>query len=500
MTGQPGAEMPMRWTSTGERFIQADRKNRVERARLDLQLKIYERERLRNWGLQEREKKFLYANIESVRRTSGSSNMGVAPAGPKDNSYEKSMHSRSAIRLSEKRLMEWRLCEKQLQRFLKQKAVAADDTLVDSRLMSSRSAWDEDRKKPVSAKERHGGKVEKERAEVQQRVSAFLHSGMHVVDGNTGQKDGKSQGEAKQEVKRGGKDGRQRHHSEHVIRPHTAFDKTTPALKQTQRPMSACVDNASRKSQFLITKGDVYMNSGLQFTKISGSGPDTPAAQVNNFVHDFSRPHSPLSSDSDPDQDVFLDDRLYTETRYNRSPQDTDALSETSRSSLSDKSPKRLTKHVSIPSILDQLTEEEFSPPSQSTSRQVVPHSAKSSKGSFYHRPRSSYSTKRRESIQTPTVLEISDEEDQDVRPEVTSSRSNRKQDLDQTHVYDAHKAETAVKSAMVFSKSSRKKALENLINQNSPDKREVLRQERLRSMKSRSAMLSCIASRFNII
>ncbi|XP_046553979.1 uncharacterized protein LOC124263406 [Haliotis rubra] len=459
--------MPIRWTSTGERFIQADRKNRVERARLDLQLKIYERERLRNWGLQEREKKFLYANIESVRRTSGSSNMGMAPAGPKDNSYEKSMHSRSAIRLSEKRLMEWRLCEKQLQRFLKQKAVAADDTLLDSRLMSSRSAWEEEGKKPVSAKERHGGKVEKERAEVQQRVSAFLHSGMHVVDGSPNM-DGKSQSEAKHEVKRGSKDGRQRHHSEHVIRPHTAFDKTTPAVKQTPRPQSACVDNSSRKNQFLITKGDVYMNSGMQFTKISGSGPDTPAAKVNNFVHNLSRSHSPVSSDSEPDQDVFHDD---TDTRCSRPPRDTDALSETSRSTLSDKSPKRLTKHVSIPSILDQLTEEEFSPPSHSTTRQL-PHSAKSSKGSLYHIPRSGHSSKRRESIQTSTVLEISDEEDNEDRPDMTSTRSSRKQDLDQTHVYDAHKAESAVKSAMVFSKSSRKKALEYLINQNSPDKK----------------------------
>ncbi|XP_076466216.1 uncharacterized protein LOC143297681 [Babylonia areolata] len=104
--------------SHGELFLLADRKNRMERARLDRRLGAMDRDCARHQFLIERQKKSLVTKWSGVCMTTGHSDKALPPDGPHDNVYEKCKYNLS--RLSEKRLMEWKVRERQLDKFLRQ--------------------------------------------------------------------------------------------------------------------------------------------------------------------------------------------------------------------------------------------------------------------------------------------------------------------------------------------------------------------------------------------
>ncbi|KAL8621927.1 hypothetical protein ACOMHN_046131 [Nucella lapillus] len=102
----------------GELFLLADRKNRMERARLDRQLRGMDRECARNEFLIERQQRALVTKLRGVSMTTGHSDKGLPPDGPHDNVYAKSQYR--ACRLSDQRLVEWHVRERQLNKFLRQ--------------------------------------------------------------------------------------------------------------------------------------------------------------------------------------------------------------------------------------------------------------------------------------------------------------------------------------------------------------------------------------------
>lgn len=100
-------------SKSNERFLRADRRNQIEKGRLERVLKLYEKEKLHKALEIDREKKEFVKSLSSVRRTSGVSDQGVAPTGKSDNDYLSAPVYRMGIRLSERRLMGWRAQEKE---------------------------------------------------------------------------------------------------------------------------------------------------------------------------------------------------------------------------------------------------------------------------------------------------------------------------------------------------------------------------------------------------
>lgn len=100
-------------SKSNERFLRADRRNQIEKGRLEKVLKLYEKEKLHKALEIDREKKEFFKSLSTVRRTSGVSDQGVAPTGKSDNDYLSAPVYRMGIRLSERRLMGWRAQEKE---------------------------------------------------------------------------------------------------------------------------------------------------------------------------------------------------------------------------------------------------------------------------------------------------------------------------------------------------------------------------------------------------
>ncbi|KAK7107861.1 hypothetical protein V1264_015703 [Littorina saxatilis] len=104
--------------SHGEVFVRADLKNRMERVRLDKQLKLLDKDQARHQYHINRQMRTMVTKWSGVSKTTGHSDQALPPDGPQDNVYEKCKHSKN--KLSEKRLMEWKVRERQLEKFLRQ--------------------------------------------------------------------------------------------------------------------------------------------------------------------------------------------------------------------------------------------------------------------------------------------------------------------------------------------------------------------------------------------
>lgn len=101
-----------------EKYILAEQKNRLERTRLELNQKFYDREAFKTKFRIDREKKLVLRAFDLVKRTSGRSDEGCAPDHPHDREYEKSLVFTNGLRLTELRLNNWRHLEKDLHVFL----------------------------------------------------------------------------------------------------------------------------------------------------------------------------------------------------------------------------------------------------------------------------------------------------------------------------------------------------------------------------------------------
>ncbi|KAL8603080.1 hypothetical protein ACOMHN_015645 [Nucella lapillus] len=97
-------------------MLTARRKNRLERFRLDQQLKELEKDGARQKFQVERQKRSVFLAWQSIPLTTCYSDKAQAPDSLQDNAYHKSKHSQR--RLPEKRLMQWKAREKELEKFL----------------------------------------------------------------------------------------------------------------------------------------------------------------------------------------------------------------------------------------------------------------------------------------------------------------------------------------------------------------------------------------------
>lgn len=98
---------------SNERFIRADRRNQLEKAKLERTLRIFDKEKCQKALEIDREKKEFAKSLDAVRRTSGFSDQGIPPAGKSDNEHLTAPMYRMGIRLSERRLMGWRTEEQE---------------------------------------------------------------------------------------------------------------------------------------------------------------------------------------------------------------------------------------------------------------------------------------------------------------------------------------------------------------------------------------------------
>ncbi|XP_033739445.1 uncharacterized protein LOC117326818 [Pecten maximus] len=109
-------------SSSNEKLFWADRKNRMEKSRLDILLKNMDKEQMYLTHDIDREKRTVVKDLTLVRRTSGVSDQGVPPRNDKDTGYQSAPNYRMGLRLSERRLLEWRENEKQVEKFMHQSA------------------------------------------------------------------------------------------------------------------------------------------------------------------------------------------------------------------------------------------------------------------------------------------------------------------------------------------------------------------------------------------
>ncbi|KAK3097579.1 hypothetical protein FSP39_011116 [Pinctada imbricata] len=103
-------------SKSNERFLRADRKNRLEKHRLENTLKVFDRERSSKALEIDREKKGIAKSFDLVRKTSGRSDQGRPPRNRNDTGHLDAPVYQMGLRLSERRLMEWRAQEKELER------------------------------------------------------------------------------------------------------------------------------------------------------------------------------------------------------------------------------------------------------------------------------------------------------------------------------------------------------------------------------------------------
>ncbi|XP_062615577.1 dentin sialophosphoprotein-like [Saccostrea cucullata] len=104
-------EMPSK--QSNERFLRADRRNQLEKVKLERKLKIYDKEKWCKALEIDREKKAFAKSLDAVRRTSGFSDQGIPPDGKGDTEYLSAPVYRMGVRLSEQRLMGWRSQEEE---------------------------------------------------------------------------------------------------------------------------------------------------------------------------------------------------------------------------------------------------------------------------------------------------------------------------------------------------------------------------------------------------
>lgn len=105
-------------SASNEKLFWADRKNRMEKSRLDMLLKNMDREQMYLTHDIDREKRAVVKDLTLVRRTSGVSDQGVPPRDENDTGYQSAPNYRMGLRLSERRLLEWRENEKQMEKFM----------------------------------------------------------------------------------------------------------------------------------------------------------------------------------------------------------------------------------------------------------------------------------------------------------------------------------------------------------------------------------------------
>ena len=108
--GDYGSQMRL-----SQHAVVADRKNRVENVRHAISDRILERQQLRSRFLMDKEQRYVINTLNVMKRSSGNSSLAQAPDGPNDRSYLNAHILQGSGHMTEKRLMQWRAEEHDLQ-------------------------------------------------------------------------------------------------------------------------------------------------------------------------------------------------------------------------------------------------------------------------------------------------------------------------------------------------------------------------------------------------
>ena len=111
-----GRDTPSIFKKT-DRNIQAEIRNRVETLKCRLKTRAFDKHKSQQEYSVNREKRMIEKSMEKMKsQTTGMCVAGVPPDGPMDNTHHQSPYFQGTSALSEKRLLKWRVKEKQVQK------------------------------------------------------------------------------------------------------------------------------------------------------------------------------------------------------------------------------------------------------------------------------------------------------------------------------------------------------------------------------------------------
>lgn len=559
--------MPVQLIS--DKYLQAERRNRLEKSRLDVACKHYDRETTRlNFEI-DREKRFITKGFRNVVKTSGQSEAGIPPKDESDTDFEKCPSYRQGLRLSNKRLLEWRECEKQLEKFIqnhnkemakarKRRPVSAkstksikseqqdnennfdaydDDVFLDDDAVSTVTSVD-----PMDAL-KENNKPEKKDFDVKHWEKEIIESYKEMVSrtvssSNTKDKDSSSTrlksnsapaiittdtGSNKVKVR---------------MRPHTAQANRRPpsGRKLPPRPSSAQVVSNNNKSditrQFVITKDSIFIKTGQKYEKLIDNRPVEKPVLVNNYLDTLSPGTSNLRSASLTSVNSLCPVEEGNEEETVDEDEKDDSLKATDDDSTQGgdfqiKSSNHMLVKKALQKWKRRKSERLLSAASSSSdtkSRGSLLHS--NSDLSFYvesMRRLRKDSTFKQSNSDLSTYVESGrrtrrSSESASSRMSVSSHLPSTSLGIpadieDMLHVQEKLASEVSaerpvstnklvsvsavVKAAMTFSRIARKRALAKMVEENSADPHELIRQERLRKLQSRQNVLKSLTGQW---
>ena len=593
--------MPVQLIS--DKYLQAERRNRLEKSRLDVTCKHFDRETTKlNFEI-DREKRFIKKDFRNVVKTSGQSDAGMPPKDDNDTDFEKCPSYRQGMRLSNKRLLEWRECEKQLNKFIqnhnnemaknrKRRPVSTksvmsdksernheengfdvdnDDVFIDDDLVSATTSVD-----PMDALKENSNQKKKE-FNVKDWEKEIIDSYKKMVGKTVPSPGSKDKNNSATRLKSNSSPAiitteLVSNKVKARMRPHTAQMHRRPPSGRSlpPRPASAHVisNNTNQTKQFIITKDSIFIKTGHKYEKLLDSKSVEKPILINNYLDNLppgkldtlslgkmdtlSPGKSNLRSTSItsinslcPVQERNEDEIVDENDGDEQTPNDNDLTngyeipmdnqvngSSESENKQQDESQRRQTNHVLLKQAVqkwkrrksDRLTSEASSM-SDAKSRVSLLHS-NSDLSSYVESMRRlrKDSTVKHSNTDLSTFVESSRRSRRD--SESASSRISLSSYLpsgslgipadieDISHVQEKLASDVSaerpvatnkliavtavVKAAMTFSRVARKRILAKMVDENSTDPHELIRQERLRKVQSRQSVLNSLANQWS--
>ncbi|XP_045196317.2 uncharacterized protein LOC123551442 [Mercenaria mercenaria] len=550
--------MPPQMSS--EKFIRAERKNRLETHRLKVTYRHYDKETVRlNYEI-DREKRSITKSFRNVIKTSGASDLGIPPKNDKDTDFEKCPSYMQGLKLSNKRLMEWRECEKQLDKFImhheleraKQKRKKClkkknpgfefnppkkfndidDDVFVDNeRLLTNDASSPVDILKDNPSNSSEVFDIKKWESDIIDSYKSMVCQNPHVTsnEGDTKYKlKSKSSPTFSSRISEPDEEKKKR------VRPHTAQPRIRPSsgrLSTPQRPASATVRSESQ-SPFLITKDSIYIKTGQSFEKLVENRPvDTPV-MVNNYLDAPSL--KPPATNTEKEPSIASISTLCPVQEGNEEDETddvaTDKMNEDERDTEAHSDDEKNDQTVST-ALGENKMQSELSLKFQLRMRQKLERTRSASSGMIGQMPSnrnhfkqsnsdlSSYvegsRRTRRDSGSASSMISMpmsrtgsfvsSHRPSESLGIAADIEEIQRGQDKLLSEIKPEKPLSTnklvsvtkIVRAALTFSRVARKRALQKMQNENSSDAHEIVRQERIRKLQSRQNVLNTIASQW---
>lgn len=527
--------MPMQMSS--EKFMRAERRNRLEIHHLNVKYKMYDRETVRlNYEI-DREKRNITKAFKAVTKTSGASDLGIPPKNENDNAHEKCLSYTQGLKLSNKRLLEWRECEKQLHKFImaheqemiKHTQVRPRKKKQETVRHVSETVYDDDddvffetasngvelKLSPVD--------ILKEDPENDKEVFDIKKWQREIIDSykdsicksvKVSEDDLKAKNKLRSKSTPNIISNNNNDMFPKKVRPHTAH--APPTRRPTSgrhRPSSANALKPDSEPAFLITKDSVYMKSGDKFQKFIDCRPVEKHVMVNNYIDTLSLPQSNTKQASSSSGNSLCPVEEGDENEDIDAVNIANAVEEIDDSndgetSTSEISPATLAFQNAVHKAYEMRKNKKLLRNRTQSTSSLFKHSNSDISSlvgaSKRHRRDSGSSVLSRTlsyngsvvSSHRPSIsLGIPEDIEEFSRgQDKLASEISAERPLATNKLVSISKV---VKAAMTFSKVARKRALQKMQEENSSDGHEIIRQERLRRLQSRQSLLDSIASQW---